>query len=248
MTHPLRYFATLMAVMAILMLESCIVVDDESGSFFPCLEGEGPVETSKIELPPFTGIEDRSDVEVFLSQGPAQEVEARGHASLLDELILEVDGQDLEIRTRRCISDNSRIRLFITIPQLDRLVNSSAADIVGESTFLSENPEITLTGSGDVKLGVLAESVKANLSGSGSLLLEGESSSLSVKITGSGDFKGFGLTTLSTNVLISGSGDAEVFVEDYLEANISGSGDVFFKGSPFLETRLTGSGRVVDAN
>ena len=144
MTDPIRPLAVFLTLMSLLVAGSCIVVDDESGAVFPCQEGEGQVETSKFELPAFTGIEVRSDVEVVLSQGPVQEVEARGHANVLEELVLEVDGQDLEVRTRQCVAFKDRPRLFITIPQLNRVVNSSAAEIFNENTFVAENPEITI--------------------------------------------------------------------------------------------------------
>lgn len=232
----------------LLMANSCIVMDDESGASSFCLEGEGQIETAQIELPPFTGIEVRSNIEVILAQGPAQEVEAKGFANLLDELVLEVAGQDLEIRSRRCISSGSRPQLFITIPQLDRIVNSSTASIFSDNTFVATNLEATTAGSGDIDIAVIADVVKANISGSGNLRLEGEATTLNVKITGSGDFRGFGLAALSASVLISGSGDAEAFVQDFLEASISGSGDVFFRGDPFLKVRLTGTGKVIDAN
>ena len=248
MTHSPKPSAVLATAFFLLMLHSCIVVDDESNTFVPCQEGSGQVETTKFERPPFTGIELRGDVDVFFSQGPEQEIEARGHTNLLEELILEVDGQDLEIRTRRCISPRDRLQLFITIPQIDRVVNSSAADIVSENTLVTNNIELTASGSGNVEIAIITDVLKANLSGSGNLLAEGEAATLNLKITGSGDFNGFGLVAVSSMVFISGSGDAEVFAQDFLEASISGSGDVFYKGDPFLEVRLTGSGRVIDAN
>ncbi|MCO6478131.1 MAG: DUF2807 domain-containing protein, partial [Phaeodactylibacter sp.] len=248
MTRSPKMLAALALAAVLLATPACIVVDDEGGSFFPCLEGEGIIESSKFELPPFTGIELRSDIDLFLSQGPVQEVEARAHANLLEELILEVDGQDLEVRARRCISGRDRPQLFITMPQLSRAVNSSAADIFTENTFVGTNIELTVAGSGDIDLAALADVVKASINGSGDCLLEGEASTLNVKITGSGDVRGFALTALSANISISGSGDAEVFVADFLEATISGSGNVFYKGSPFLKERLTGTGRVIDAN
>ncbi|MCB0616860.1 MAG: DUF2807 domain-containing protein [Phaeodactylibacter sp.] len=248
MFRPSKSLFLLITAAVLLLASGCIVMDDESGSFSPCLEGEGQIETSKIEVPPFTGIEIRSDIEVILSQGPVQEVEAKGYPNLLDELILEVDGQDLEIRSRRCLSSGSRPQLFITIPQLDRIVNSSMASISSDNTFVITNLEATASGSGDIDIAVISDVVKANLSGSGNLRLEGEAATLNIKITGSGDFRGFGLASLSANAFISGSGDAEAFVQDFLEASISGSGDVFYKGNPFLEVRLTGTGKVIDAN
>ena len=60
----------------------------------------------------------------------------------------------------------------------------------------------------------------------------------------------FDLKSVNHNIDISGSGNAEVFVDGgSLDANISGSGKVYYKGAPSsFNTDITGSGKIVDAN
>lgn len=227
----------------------CIVIDDDGQEpLRPCLQGEGNIETVAIELPEFSGIELRGDVETFISQGPVQEVLLRAHENLIDELSFDVDGRELEIRTFRCIDARDRPTLFITLPELSKAVHSSTADIVCENTLLADKLEILLAGSGDFQLSAITDVLEANVTGSGQLTAEGETITLNIKVSGSGDFRGFGLPCQVASVLSAGSGDAELQVESLLEGSISGSGDIFFRGQPALDVRITGSGELIDAN
>jgi hypothetical protein len=75
--------------------------------------------------------------------------------------------------------------------------------------------------------------------------VDGAANSANLDITGSGTYEGFGIETVSTYVNISGSGDAEVLVNQYLDVKITGSGNVYYRGTPSLETDITGSGQVI---
>ena len=86
------------------------------------------------------------------------------------------------------------------------------------------------------------------ITGSGNIKLEGLGDELDIRITGSGDVAAFNLDVVRARVEITGSGNAEVSVEDELDVKISGSGDVRYKGNPSLDVNISGSGRVVDAN
>jgi hypothetical protein len=78
--------------------------------------------------------------------------------------------------------------------------------------------------------------------------LEGTGDELDFNLSGSGELKAFGMQMNEADVVISGSGDAEVRVVNRLSARISGSGNVLFRGNPVVNSTITGSGRVIDAN
>jgi hypothetical protein len=95
---------------------------------------------------------------------------------------------------------------------------------------------------------VIAHIVESEISGSGQIYVSGSTYEHSINISGSGNIRAFPLTTQRTYVKISGSGNSEVSVEDYLDVNISGSGNVFYKGNPQINTHISGSGNVVKVN
>ena len=67
-------------------------------------------------------------------------------------------------------------------------------------------------------------------------------------ISGSGKIRAYDLLSAETNIRISGSGNAELSVADYLKAKVSGSGKVRYKGNPTVDVDISGSGKVERAN
>ena len=67
-------------------------------------------------------------------------------------------------------------------------------------------------------------------------------------MTGSGDLEAFSFTTDTVRALLEDSGDAEITVNDLLDARLSGSGDLSFRGNPELRVVTEGSGEVMNDN
>ncbi|NND08910.1 MAG: DUF2807 domain-containing protein [Saprospiraceae bacterium] len=215
---------------------------------FDCERGNGNDITETFSVRDFTGVRLTMDANVFITQGEVQDVTITAQANIIDELQLRVRNDVLIIDTDRCIRDFNEVDIFITIPEIRELSLSGSGKIIGENTFLVEDIELNLTGSGDIDLGLEAEYIRGAISGSGEVTLEGKGRSLDYRISGSGDLSAFDLFVRQADLTISGSGDMEVFVEEFLDVRISGSGDVMYKGNPEIDSRVSGSGNVIDAN
>ena len=140
------------------------------------------------------------------------------------------------------------MKIFITIPEIRELTIAGSGEIFGENVFLVEDAELRISGSGNMDLAMEGDDFEVAITGSGNIKLEGLADELDIKITGSGDIAAFKLDALRARIEITGSGNAEVQVQDELDVKISGSGDVRYKGTPSLDINISGSGRVVDAN
>jgi phage-related protein len=66
-----------------------------------------------------------------------------------------------------------------------------------------------------------------------------------IHISGSGDVRNFGLQATKAKVKVSGSGNTEITVSNFLDVRINGSGDVYYKGNPSVNADISGSGKVV---
>lgn len=229
----------------VLTLSSCI--DDDGNLFGDCTKGEGPIVEQLVSLSDFKGVEVKSSVDVYITQGPEIEVIAKGEQNIIDLLETDVKNDVWEIEFDDCVS-NYKLELFITMPEVEFLAISGSGEITGETFFEVDDITLRISGSGDMCLGLFADKIDARISGSGEVELEGEADELDFKITGSGDLGAFPLTVKEADITITGSGDASVFVTDFLKIDISGSGDVFYKGDPELDIDVSGSGDVVDAN
>ncbi|MEM1320347.1 MAG: head GIN domain-containing protein [Bacteroidota bacterium] len=232
-----------------LLASGCYFDDDDSNDgFLDCESGQGGIITEELNLNDFNSIELRINAEVRITQGSPQRVVVEGQENIIDLIELDVQNDNWEIEFDRCVRRSEDLKFFITIPDIRSLHVSGSGLIFGENTFVSEDLILRISGSGDIDLAVDTEDIDSRISGSGRVILEGNCEEFEFKVSGSGDYEAFGLQALEGEVDISGSGDADVRVEEILDVDISGSGDVRYKGRPILNVNISGSGRVIDAN
>lgn len=242
-------FKWLAAIMVFGMtISSCFIDVDDDDGFFGCVDGDGPIVEQVLDLDNFSGIELNLPIEVILKQGDTQEVRVEGKQNIIDELERDIRNGVWDIETRDCVRDIGNMKIFITIPEIRELAIAGSGEIFGENVFIVQDVELEISGSGDMDLAMEGDDYEVMIAGSGNIKLEGLGDELDIKITGSGDVSAFDLDVFRARVEITGSGNAEVFVQDELDVKISGSGDVRYKGEPSLDVTISGSGRVLDAN
>lgn len=239
----------LFSLAIILLSGSCFIdLDNDDGFFGSCVNGEGPIVTRDLNIAPFNGIELPISADVFLSQGPEQKVIVEGKSNIIDEIELNVQDGIWVVEFNRCVRDIGLLRIFITMPDLTRLRVPGSGDVASENTFVIQDLEIDIPGSGNVGLSLDADDLDIEIPGSGRLALDGVADETKYRISGSGNVRAFNLECRTADISIPGSGDVEVFVTEFLRVRISGSGDVYFRGNPELDISITGSGDVIDAN
>ncbi len=233
---------------AVLLAPGCFFDFDDDDNFLSCVNGSGPIVTETFNLPVFDAIKLNMAAEVFITQGSQQEVTIEAQRNIIDRIRLTVRDRVWDIEPDRCLRDFSDVRIFITMPDIRKLELNGSGRIFGENTFTVNDIELRLPGSGAIDLALNCDDIDATLSGSGTIALEGNGDELDFVLSGSGKLKAFGMTLREADILISGSGNAEVRVTNQLSARITGSGDVLYRGNPTLNVNITGSGRVIDAN
>ncbi|WP_347158915.1 head GIN domain-containing protein [Pontibacter chitinilyticus] len=220
------------------VLSSC----DEEGI---CLKGVGDVETRTLQLDAFHGVEVNGSTKVYVERGPTQKVEVKGQANILDELETDVDDGIWHIEFDRCLRKHKTVEVYITLPDLDYAEVSGSGLMSWQDTFDADNFQARVSGSGELTGPVAANQVTARISGSGAINLSGTAQDQDIAISGSGNLRAFGLQTKTTEVDVSGSGNAEVTTSDVLDVNISGSGRVYYQGNPTVNADISGSGKVI---
>ncbi len=234
-------------LLALSILGSGCCFDDNDG-IFNCEKGQGRTVERELNLPNFDGVELAISADVFITQGPEQEVVVKGQENIIDMLERDVRHGVWEIEFDGCVRDYNSLEVYITMPVIAELAISGSGDIIGENVFEVGDIKLDISGSGNMDLGLLADDIDARISGSGNIRLEGEADRFDIGISGSGDIDAFPLQVNRADIHISGSGDVEVFVIDHLNVNISGSGDVLYKGDPILDVSISGSGEVKEWN
>ncbi|HMT28312.1 MAG TPA: head GIN domain-containing protein [Bacteroidia bacterium] len=195
---------------------------------------------------PFSEVKSCGDFTVILKEDSVSRIELYGEDNILPEIETDVYGNELRITYRdynRKYDDNG-VTITIYNPKFRAVDMQGSGTITSHTILNSETVNATVSGSGRMDLAVNAVNLFSSISGSGKISFSGSSANANHKISGSGKIAAFGMLSENVNATISGSGDCEVNVIDFLDATISGSGNVLYRGNPRVAAHISGSGKV----
>jgi hypothetical protein len=174
----------------------------------------------------FTGIGLSAPVKIQVTQGDTASLALEGPDEALAQIETEVVDRSLQVRLKRGarLGWNHKVVVHVTSKRIDALAISGSGDIVAPA--------------------INAESLKISISGSGDVRVGGKVEGLSASIAGSGDIRAGELDAQRVKVSIAGSGDATVRARQALTVSVAGSGDVRYYGDPTVEKSVLGSGSV----
>lgn len=212
------------------------------------VEGSGNVTSQDRPVTGFSAVQSSGFFDVYLSSGAIQAVRVEADDNLHPYIETRMNGTELEIDTKEGyrLSTDKQIKIFITSPSFTRVHLSGSGNIISQNQISgSEKIDLSVSGSGNIKVDLHAPSVDAHMSGSGDINLSGEAKKFEGSLSGSGNIHAMDLKTEETGIRISGSGDADVFASTKLDVRVTGSGDVRYKGGvQQVTSNITGSGSV----
>lgn len=212
--------------------------------------GVGPLEISDRAVNSFTSLSAGISGSIYFTQSAQYKVRIEAQRNILDVIETFTTGSELVIKFRNNVqvSSHEKITVWISAPSLHavRLSGPGMMNVTGN--FTSGNFDAAVSGSGSLSIDSvnIAGKLTAGVSGSGALkILSGSAATEDVLISGSGNADLGAVKTGRADVHISGSGSARVFATQELDAHISGSGNIYYFGSPVIYTHISGSGGVV---
>lgn len=214
------------------------------------VSGTGTIETISREVGSFEGIDIEApiDAHITITEGAAPSIHLKGHGNVLQEIKTEVENGVLRIYKDDLIhfSNNEDIIAEITVPSINSLDLSGAADAELRGMLNTSSFKLSVSGAGDVKMdGINAEVFNSKLSGAGNLTINGGNvTKASYSVSGAGEIAAFPLQTKEATVSVTGVGDVELSVSDKLSASVAGAGDITYRGTPQLTTNITGAGSI----
>lgn len=213
------------------------------------IEGTGPLVSQKRNTIEFNGVTLDMNANVYLIQGDTPSVIIRSQQNIADEIITEMDGSNLVIKTKNSISTNEPIELWLTLKNIEEIELNGSGSITSESSFKTEKTSIDISGSGKVSLVLMNEKLDVSLNGSGDLILTGKVTTAELEVTGSGNILASECYIDDCDVTVSGSGMAKLHVSEKLTSNINGSGSVHYLGNPQkVKSEISGSGQLIKEN
>ena len=149
-----------------------------------------------------------------------------GQANIIDQIATEVKDGKWRIKLPKNMwSDYDKLNIKITVPRLHGVGMAGSGNITTMNTIKTDDFQIGLSGSGNIRATVEAEYIDCGISGSGNV-------------------KAQDCEVEKVKIGISGSGDCLVNASNSLEAGIAGSGSVKYKGHPKVKTSISGSGSI----
>lgn len=105
---------------------------------------------------------------------------------------------------------------------------------------------VSADGAGTVHAaGVRAETMRSALRGSARVTVSGVAQRAEVDVSGGGLYRGAGLRAEAVTVDVTGAGQAFVWAEQQLAANVAGIGRIHYRGSPAIEQSLQRQGQLL---
>jgi hypothetical protein len=250
----------------ILFISAFLLITSACNKSVLPIKGNGELTSETRSMSSFDRIANEGEFDVYIIQDEVFEVTIEAESNLIGSIRTSMNGNTLEIDTKDNLKPSRPMKLYIRTPDVHG-VSLSGSGIIDLGVIVTDNLDVSLSGSGEIRGDVEAEDVYLGMSGSGSSSLDLNCNTLETSISGSGDmyFNGIGNAAsfnisgsgavraynfeLSTCVAtISGSGDMFVNVSEQLNVTISGSGSIYYIGHPTIYKNVTGSGNVISKN
>lgn len=243
----MRKILTVALIAVALPIAACgtSAAGDDDGT--PGIPAQGSGTTRTFAVADFTAVAARGPDDVDVRVGPGFSVRADGDAELLNHLKISRDGATLKISRVSKSGWNwtgKGARIAVTLPRLTEAVTAGSGDMTVDRV---EGASFKGVGAGSGSLSVAAlrvDKAELSLAGSGDVRLAGTAKALSAAIAGSGDIEAGDLKAQTADVSIAGSGSLTARVDGPAKVSVVGSGDVDLGSGARCQTSKMGSGSV----
>ncbi|MBP2146957.1 hypothetical protein J2129_002411 [Methanofollis sp. W23] len=230
-----RYLPGAVVLLVLVLTAGCTVP--------PCSVGSGNVISETRDLGTFHSVELNTFATVLVMQGTPGAVKIEAEDNIMPLLRTRVsDGVLVIDHDAVCVENTTPVVVRVAMDEVRGLAVNGAGSVLGENEIVADRLSTAVGGSGALDLDVNVSTLESVISGSGKTRYAGTAAEHNVVITGSGTVKGFDLATDRTNLVISGSGRAEVLATEALDVQITGNGIVTYRGDPAVTQVITGSG------
>lgn len=239
-------FAIMLLVPGILFNLGC-----ENGGF-DCIQKAGDQITKTVDAPPFHSINAYDGVNIFIKEGPDQNINLQVGENLSREIIVEVDQEgSLNIRNENScnwVRSYRDINVFITTNSLSRINQFGYGTIKSEGVL--SFPSITVNakdGVGDIHLEVQNEKLYLVSNTIANFYLSGFTEELVIgNYYSNGRFLGKELVAKKVGITHLGSNTIEVNATESLSGSIQSVGNVHYYGNPsIVDVSITGKGELI---
>lgn len=211
------------------------------------VKGDGNLTEIQKQVGTYQSISISGSFNVEIVEGSEGLIEVSIEENLIEFLEVENNNGHLKIKWKELsnIQTSKGVDIKIPVEDLDKITLAGSGEIFNKEMLKLNVLDLTMAGSGNIKLNLSTNSLVANLAGSGDIELFGSTETARYKMAGSGDIEAFAFKAHDVTASIAGSGSIRLYADVNLKAEIAGSGDIQYKGNPERDdVKVAGSGRV----
>ncbi len=196
--------------------------------------------TRTISSKNFTSIAVSSGIDLFLTQGNTESVVIKGREEVINDVVVEQEGNNLTIKYKEGINwgrlfRGAEIRAYVTVKKLNGITASGGSDVETKSTINTDKMSIKSSGGADLDLNIVCKDISISSSGGSDITLKGIAENMILTTSGGSDVDAFDFKVNYAQVTTSGGSDANVYVNKGLTANATGGSDIHYKGNAALK-------------
>jgi len=177
------------------------------------------------ELPEFTGIDVGGAFDVYIQQGEEQSVVVETETKYIEKIFTKVENDILKISSKS-IKSPSKLNIYISIPKLDLLWVSGAADVQSQGQFNVEKLKVECSGASSLDLELTAQQLDIIASGASDIALSGNAGTVNARASGAASIDCSKLIAADAKADASGAADIDVTASNNIIIKTSGAGTV----------------------
>lgn len=205
----------------------------------------GPQTTEERVVAGASAVRLSSIGDLTISTGPEPSLSITAGSRVVERITSTVEDGVLDLDVKSGVNIGlADITYDLVLPEVRAITVAGAGDVAGD-LGRADALDVVVSGAGDVDLrGLDLDRLVVTIGGAGSVSLSGVADRQEVEISGVGSYHGVDLESRLADVLVSGAGDADLFVTDSLEATVSGAGSITYSGGAKARSSVTGIGSV----
>ncbi|HEY9124167.1 MAG TPA: head GIN domain-containing protein [Bacteroidales bacterium] len=209
------------------------------------IAGNGKIVKKEIDVKDFKGVCVSAGLDVTLVQDSFERVVIETDENMLEYVKFENNDGVLNIYRSEGRSKPTKVKIYVTAVNIEKLYASSGADIKGAGLIKTDYLEMDASSAADITVEVRGKYVVANSSSGADINILGEATVFNATASSGADIKAKSLIAGTTKANASSGADIAVCVKEEIIAEASSGGDVKVIGSPIRrDVRLSSGGDV----
>ena len=207
--------------------------------------GSGDIATETRTIASFNGVSVSGNFNVEIRTGEKQEVVIEADDNLIKNIKTEVVNGTLRIKTTDRNLRNAHFNVHISVPSIDNLSASAAANIEVKNTLNSEKAvTFKASSAANITADIKSPEVTADASSAAEIKLTGHTRNFTATTSSAATIKAIDLLAENTVISSSSGASAHVHASVSLDATASSGADITYRGGANVKKSISSGGEV----